>query len=102
MDHRYGSTVIDKRNIDRTCRDEVLQKNKNQITSMNNRKIELEEQHGEVQQRIDRIQIEIETYRRISSEHQTELGTIHLFVDETTHPTLRSASFVERLIRCSN
>ena len=66
---------------------------------MNNRKIELEEQNAEVQQRIDRIQMEIENYRRISSEHQTELGAIHMFVNETTFQYIRIVLFVEPLIQ---
>jgi len=45
---------------------------------MNNRIYELQQNHMEIQQRIDKIQTEIGNYQQISAERLTEIGAIKM------------------------
>ncbi|CAF4447510.1 unnamed protein product, partial [Adineta steineri] len=50
----------------------------NKISFMNNRIHELQQNYTEIQQRIEKIRIEISNYQQISREHLTEVGAINM------------------------
>ncbi|CAF0724749.1 unnamed protein product [Adineta steineri] len=59
----------------------TIENKNNKISFMNNRIHELQQNYTEIQQRIEKIRIEISNYQQISTEHLTEVGAISIAIE---------------------
>ncbi|CAF4222404.1 unnamed protein product, partial [Adineta steineri] len=59
----------------------TIENKNNKISFMNNRIHELQQNYTEIQQRIEKIRIEISNYQQISREHLTEVGAINIAIE---------------------